>query len=199
MATIPRSQNHLAELLGLSKSATSRQVARGMPTDTLESAQAWRKRHLDPARTKGQRYDQNRITAKAIQPGAGTGPLHRANLLMEFAENSLAAGVDINDLLPSLRAAMAGVPPAMRNQVVLSVEVMRVLLAPMLAWLGPRDANPTFNDGTPIYCDGASMSDEDAQAVGEDWYRLACGEIPWATPQEAPCAKRTAHKNTQQL
>jgi len=35
MPTIPRSQNHLAELLGIAKSICSRHKARGMPTDTV--------------------------------------------------------------------------------------------------------------------------------------------------------------------
>lgn len=50
--TKPRSQNHLAAMLGMSKSSCSDSVKRGMPTDSLEAAQAWRERHLDLARRK---------------------------------------------------------------------------------------------------------------------------------------------------
>ena len=49
MPTIPNSQNHLASLLGLSKSTTSVLVGKGMPTTSLEDAQAWRKANLSPA------------------------------------------------------------------------------------------------------------------------------------------------------
>ena len=49
MATIPTSQNHLASLLNLSKSTTSVLVGKGMPTTSLEDAQAWRKANLNPA------------------------------------------------------------------------------------------------------------------------------------------------------
>ena len=48
----PKSQNHLAELLGLSRSTCSDLVKRGMPSDSLEAAQAWRESNLDPARRK---------------------------------------------------------------------------------------------------------------------------------------------------
>jgi hypothetical protein len=48
----PKSQNHLAELLGISRSTCSDSARRGMPTDSLEAAQAWRESFLDPARRK---------------------------------------------------------------------------------------------------------------------------------------------------
>lgn len=59
MTMKPRSQNHLAELLGISRSSCSALASRGMPTDSLEAAQAWRERNLDPARRKdGTRSDE---------------------------------------------------------------------------------------------------------------------------------------------
>lgn len=60
MATIPNNQTHLAELLGLSKGTVSAQAARGMPTTSVEAAQAWRQENIDPARKKGQRFDRHR-------------------------------------------------------------------------------------------------------------------------------------------
>jgi len=59
MPTIPRSQNHLAELLGIAKSICSRHKGRGMPTDSLEAARAWMQANLDPARRKGSRFDKH--------------------------------------------------------------------------------------------------------------------------------------------
>lgn len=47
----------LAEQLGISGSMVSRLAKRGMPTDSLERAQRWRKRHLEPGRVKGQRFE----------------------------------------------------------------------------------------------------------------------------------------------
>jgi phage terminase Nu1 subunit (DNA packaging protein) len=59
----PRSQNHLAELLGISRSTCSDSVKRGMPTDSLEAAQAWRNAFLDPARRK-----QAKPAPEVLQP-----------------------------------------------------------------------------------------------------------------------------------
>jgi hypothetical protein len=46
---------HLAKALNISPSMCSRLVKRGMPSDSLERALRWRKRHLELARTKGAR------------------------------------------------------------------------------------------------------------------------------------------------
>lgn len=48
-------QKELASLLDISTAMVSRLVKRGMPTDTLERAERWRKRHLEPGRVKGWR------------------------------------------------------------------------------------------------------------------------------------------------
>ena len=47
----------LAEQLGISGAMVSRLAKRGMPTDSLERAQRWRRRHLEPGRIKGVRFD----------------------------------------------------------------------------------------------------------------------------------------------
>jgi len=57
-------QKELATLLDISTAMVSRLVKKGMPTDSLERAQRWRKRHLEPGRVKGARAD----TIKARQP-----------------------------------------------------------------------------------------------------------------------------------
>ena len=49
-------QKQLAKLLGVSTSIVSRHAKRGMPTDTIERAEKWRKRHLEPGRIKGTRF-----------------------------------------------------------------------------------------------------------------------------------------------
>ena len=48
-------QKELADLLGVSPAMVSRHAKRGMPTDSLERAQRWRRRHLEPGRVKGAR------------------------------------------------------------------------------------------------------------------------------------------------
>lgn len=46
----------LASALNISPSMVSRLAQRGMPTDDVERARRWRKRHLDPGRIKGARF-----------------------------------------------------------------------------------------------------------------------------------------------
>lgn len=55
-------QKELANLLDISTAMVSRLVKRGMPTDTLERAERWRKRHLEPGRVKGSRFGTTRAT-----------------------------------------------------------------------------------------------------------------------------------------
>lgn len=50
-------KKELASALGISPAMVSKLVARGMPADTIERAQRWRKRHLEPGRIKGNRFD----------------------------------------------------------------------------------------------------------------------------------------------
>ena len=61
-------QKELASLLGVSPAIVSRHAKRGMPTDTLERAQKWRKRHLEPGRVKGNRYTPNHDPAPERLP-----------------------------------------------------------------------------------------------------------------------------------
>lgn len=56
-------QKELAALLDISPAMVSRLAKRGMPTDTLERAERWRRRHLEPGRVKGKRHDPSQTTA----------------------------------------------------------------------------------------------------------------------------------------
>lgn len=163
-----RSQTHLAEMLGISKATVSEHAKRGMPTDTLEAAQAWRRKHLNIARRKDMR--------PAVAP-AGAGLAERASTLQSVAQNDLDGGRDIADMIPALRSSLAAVPFADRNRVELQEPVMRVLLAHLLVQLPPRHENPTTPCGAPVYTDGAAMTSDEAQKAGEFWYQVAAGEI----------------------
>lgn len=61
-------QKELAALLDISPAMVSRLAKRGMPTDTLERAERWRKRHLEPGRVKGHRYAPSDYPAPARLP-----------------------------------------------------------------------------------------------------------------------------------
>ena len=56
-------QKELAQALGISPGMVSRLVRRGMPADDLQRAQRWRKRHLEPGRVKGARFDPTASSA----------------------------------------------------------------------------------------------------------------------------------------
>lgn len=97
-------QKELAALLGISPAMVSRLVKRGMPT-TLEGAQRWRKRHLEPGRVKGSRFDPAQTTrattpkpapAAAAVPGVSVADFEAAVSDVESAgaelDNALATG-----------------------------------------------------------------------------------------------------------
>jgi hypothetical protein len=58
-------QKELATLLDISPAMVSRLAKRGMPTDTLERAERWRRRHLEPGRVKSVRADTRQTTKPA--------------------------------------------------------------------------------------------------------------------------------------
>jgi len=179
--TTPRNQTHLAELLGIAKSAVSAQAKRGMPVDSLEAAQQWRTQHLDPARKKGARLDahyQPSRPAQRPQPAPASDTVAQASRMMETAGSALSAGQCIDALVPALRAALRAVPVPERASVDLgSLSVMRVLLAHVLDVLPDRATNPTNDDGSPFYSDGGAVTEEDANFKGAIWYEIAAGEL----------------------
>jgi hypothetical protein len=178
MPTIPRSQNHLAELLGIAKSICSRHKSRGMPTDSLESARAWMDATLDPTRRKGIRFDQHYQTPqKRSPPTIPTDYTLAAQASALFAAASALMETDqsIQALMPSLRAALRAVAPPERDDVELRLNVIKVLVSDVLA-LWPTDRNALCEDGTPVYLD-RDMTDREAQEMGEFWYQVAAGEV----------------------
>lgn len=79
----------LAEQLGISGSMVSRLAKRGMPTDSLERAQRWRKRHLEPGRVKGQRFEPG--TGGASKPATRVAAPACADHLDTLADDREAA------------------------------------------------------------------------------------------------------------
>ena len=64
----------LAAELGISGAMVSKLAKRGMPTDSVERAQRWRKRHLEPGRVKGSRFDPNYTAPPAPEPAVPPAP-----------------------------------------------------------------------------------------------------------------------------
>ena len=182
MPTIPRNRTHLAELLGIAKSAVTAQAARGMPTDSLEAAQAWRKRNIDPARMKGNRLDahyQRRPVQTPARPAAIPEPdwFSLAALSLDLAELVLNSGQSIDPLVPTLRLALHCVPEHERHALPLPVGVIKVLVKHVLDVLPDHAGNPLNEDGVPYYVTGNVISDADAQELGAFWFSVAAGEV----------------------
>ena len=170
MTTIPKNRTELALWLGIAKSAVTAQAQRGMPTSSLEAAQAWRREHINPARKKGTRFDPAQLRPPQQDPAEAA---KRAAALLDLAHAELDAGRDIDRLEAHLRAAMRAVAPPWRDELPLHTDIMRYLVRHVLARL-PDDRDALNDDGSPVW--DADLSDGDAQACGEFWYGVACGE-----------------------
>ncbi len=164
------SQTDLAKALGLAKSRITAMKKEGMPVHSIEAAHAWRKARQNIARRKP-------VPVRTAPAPQATGRPAHATALLEGASAALEAGRCIDALVPTLRAAMADVPRHERDSVGLPANVIRLLVADVLALIPPREENPLNDDGTPVWCDGAAMTDEEAQYTGEIWYEIAAGEI----------------------
>lgn len=173
-------KKELAALLGISGSMVTRLAKHGMPTDSLERAQRWRKRHLEPSRVKGVRHDSNyrpSPQAQPVRPAPVIDHLTPAAGLLNVAAMALSAGTCIAALVPALRVALAAVPAHERDGLLLPVNVMDILVADVAAVLPPREGEPLNDDGTPVYQDGDTMTDDEAAELGRFWYQVAAGEI----------------------
>ncbi len=84
-------KKELAQLLGVSESIVSRHAKKGMPTDSLERAQRWRKRHLEPGRVKGVRFDPAKEQA-ARALSASSAPAVDLSGLIAILNAALLAG-----------------------------------------------------------------------------------------------------------
>jgi hypothetical protein len=164
------SQAELARALGLAKSRVTAMKKRGMPVHSIDAARAWRVKHLSIARRKPEPV-RNAPTRSAGELVAA------ANQLLAVAALALDAGQSIAAMVPMLRGAMAAVPGDARGDVELPLAVIRVLAAHVLEGLPPQADNPANDDGSPMYCDGSGMSDDEAQTAGEIWYQIAAGEV----------------------
>lgn len=63
-------QKELAEALNISPAMVSKLAKRGMPVDSLERAQRWRKRHLEPGRVKASSIGAATAPSIATRPPA---------------------------------------------------------------------------------------------------------------------------------
>lgn len=136
-------KKELAEALGISAAMVSKLAKRGMPTDSVERAQRWRRRHLEPGRVKGVRYERTRPAAPD--------PVQLAEAL------GLAALSDFKTHGSALRAALRAVPEDRADEVRLPDSVWAALYGPefMQAMEAERQADPP--------AEGEAMTPEQAE------------------------------------
>lgn len=105
-------QNELARLLDISPAMVSRLAKKGMPTDTLERAQRWRKRHLEPGRVKGSRFDPKQapksVTHKPTPAASAVPDVLLADVEAAVADVE-AAGSELDNALAAGDQAWADV------------------------------------------------------------------------------------------
>ena len=128
-------QKELAALLGLSPAMVSRHAKKGMPTDTLERAEKWRRRHLEPGRVKGTRYEPGSTSKPAparpatparAAPRVGIADVEAASDLLDGAlarGNHDAANVRIIQLRGLLRQLPDDASPRLTLRVWLALIV----------------------------------------------------------------------------
>lgn len=149
-------QSDLGAALGLSQSAVSRYLRRGMPDD-LEGARRWRMQHLSVAKRKrgtAAPLSQAGVVATPPDPVATVEAWHL--LLHHEREPDLRAAI-----VPRLQAAMRAVPPARRWEVMLFMGVWALLLA-----------GHTYKSA--LGADGEEYIVEDKD---RPWYAIAAGEV----------------------
>ena len=125
-------QKELAQALGISAGMVSRLAKRGMPTDDLERAKRWRKRHLEPGRVKGVKRDPQ--TIQAIQKQ------HETLMAQALAEAKRSAGPSLRDALSCLNEALAGLPEPSTIPKEATDTLFRLFFAAVVARFGGLDA-----------------------------------------------------------
>lgn len=131
-------KKELALELGISASMVSRLSKRGMPTDSVERAKRWRRRHLELGRMKENRFDPNaKVVAPIVRspaPGgvievhrvSGVDPavhleaVQRAGLLLDsalFGSDDEGRVMDIDGFRDILRSLPDGLRPRLPMRV----------------------------------------------------------------------------------
>ncbi len=128
-------QKDLATALDISPAMVSKLFKRGMPTDTVERAQRWRKRHLQPGRLKSSKAKSDHQKSPAPTPPSGAGDWQEVR--GAYVRLFEAAGVDttrINALIDDMENFAGKVVPLIlkattpdEKQALIDLEMKRIL------------------------------------------------------------------------
>lgn len=109
-------QYELAGLLGITPAMVSKLAKRGMPTDSVERASRWRKRHLEPGRVKGSKYGTEakpEAPEARPHPGAAVPLLLEAVAALDVALTADHEGQLLDGLVSVVREQLRAMPDAM--------------------------------------------------------------------------------------
>lgn len=166
----PPSQAAIGRALGLSPASMTKYKRMGMPVDSVEAAHAWRMQNIKmTAHSMGAKFHAPRKAA----PIATADPVARASELMSRAAADVEAGHSIDDMIPQLRLALRAVPNDKRDDVLVDFGVMHILTAEVHHAIQREQALDAANSPTAEQ----SMTDDEANDMGDFWYRVAAGEV----------------------
>ena len=181
----------LAAALGISGAMVSRLAKRGMPVDSLERAERWRARHLEPARTKAWR-----MGAASPPPAApiasfasiAATTLHQVYDLAAIGAELLPLG-RFHLLEPHLRAALRGLPPHARDALMIAMpaeadagscaDACTTDAVPLAVWDALlADVEAAMRDEAQADDDAprSDLTDAEAAQMARFWFQVGAGE-----------------------
>jgi hypothetical protein len=183
-------RSELAAALGISGSMVTRLAKRGMPVDDVERAARWRRRHLEPTRTKGIRADTvptarpRPAVANAVAPAAATLRLPLPGGLTDFdwaapdvelrmtQRLALLASADFGANSQALRIFMALVPRVDRRRLMLPPDVWDQLCPPGFLEMVAPGYDPVTRTNANAPVPESDRPDEECMNV---IYEVQCG------------------------
>ena len=161
-------QAALAAAMGINPSLVTRYRKRGMPVDSVSEAVAWRDANVRV------RISVESLAERVSEALQGETAAKQAAGLLNAAGQLLEAGGDISPMVPSLRQAMANVPPSQRERVPAPFSVLDVLT---------DDVKRVLDRGDPQGQLEGVLYEVDAKRwpggidMGAFWYAAAAGEV----------------------
>lgn len=160
-------QKAIAVALGVGPAMVTRYAKKGMPLHSIEAAKTWRSENVRV------RYTPEADMGSADRALQGERAAERAAALLMAAGELLGTGGHVHPLLSTIREAMAAVPPAQRDRVLLPVEIMDLLTHDVAQVMEQGDPGGRLH-GT-LYLGQHRRGD--AVDMGAFWYAVAAGEI----------------------
>lgn len=173
-------QKQLAAALGLDEAAVSRDIRRGMPSDSVAAAARWRDLNVRPyarsthggtGRTGFAGADEQLARLGVVD---GAVALRAANDLAALAAPLIVEG-RFGEVLRPLRSALQAVPEKLRPQVRMPTPVWLELTREVRALLVPEEAAAAVTAPAAAAPSVSDMGDQ--VAVGAFWFQVAAGEL----------------------